>query len=202
MGLRGVSETEGALLTLTPAAVEQVGRIRSADERAGMVVRVTVLEDSPGAFRYTLRWVPESEREAGDRVVDADGALLYVDEESAPRLQGATLDFVDGIQGAGFTFENPNKPPLLNDPLAARVHALIEERVAPGVASHGGQVTLLDVRDGKIYVRLGGGCQGCGMVDVTLKQGIEAMLRAEIPEITEVLDTTDHAAGTNPYYSS
>ena len=69
-------------------------------------------------------------------------------------------------------------------------------------AERNGFDDLLDYAEGKVYVRLGGGCQGCGMVDVTLKQGIEALLRQEIPEIVEVVDTTDHASGTNPYYTS
>ncbi len=129
-----------------------------------------------------------------------DGVLLYIEGESVPRLEGTTLDFVEQVDRSGFKFDNPNLPPLLQDPVERPVHQILEEKINPGVAEHGGHVTLMDVRDGTVYVQLGGGCQGCGMVDVTLKQGIETMLRAEIPEITEVLDTTDHAAGTNPYY--
>ena len=68
------------------------------------------------------------------------------------------------------------------------------------MAGHGGVIELLDYKDGVVYLRMGGGCQGCGMANVTLKQGIERMLREEIPEILQVVDTTDHAGGTNPYY--
>jgi Fe/S biogenesis protein NfuA len=68
------------------------------------------------------------------------------------------------------------------------------------VGAHGGHVELLDIKDNTVYVRLGGGCQGCGMVDVTLRHGIEALIREEIPEIQQVVDTTDHASGNNPYY--
>ena len=77
---------------------------------------------------------------------------------------------------------------------------ILDARINPGVKAHGGHVSLIDVQDGRVFLQLGGGCQGCGMVDVTLRQGIEVMLKEEIPEITEVLDTTDHAAGDNPYY--
>jgi Fe/S biogenesis protein NfuA len=73
--------------------------------------------------------------------------------------------------------------------------------INPNLASHGGFVELLDVESNNIYVRMGGGCQGCGAADMTMKMGIERMLREEIPQIGEVLDVTDHAAGTNPYYS-
>ncbi len=88
----------------------------------------------------------------------------------------------------------------LDSPLAKKVQAVIDTDINPGVASHGGFVELMDVQEDKAYVRLGGGCQGCGMVNVTLKQGIEKRIRQAIPEISQVIDTTDHAGGTNPYY--
>jgi Fe/S biogenesis protein NfuA len=85
--------------------------------------------------------------------------------------------------------------------LMAKVQELIDSTINPAVAGHGGWVQLLDVKDNKVYIQLGGGCQGCGMADVTLKAGIERLIKEEIPEVEEVLDTTDHAAGANPYYT-
>jgi Fe/S biogenesis protein NfuA len=82
------------------------------------------------------------------------------------------------------------------------VQRVIENRINPQIASHGGFVTLLDVKDDTAYVSMGGGCQGCGMADVTLKQGIETMILESVPQIRRVLDTTDHAAGTNPFYAN
>jgi Fe/S biogenesis protein NfuA len=84
--------------------------------------------------------------------------------------------------------------------LMTKVQELIDNSINPAVAGHGGWVQLLDVRDNKVYLTMGGGCQGCGAADITLKAGIERLIREEIPEIEEVLDTTDHGAGTNPYY--
>jgi Fe/S biogenesis protein NfuA len=81
-----------------------------------------------------------------------------------------------------------------------RVQKILDEMINPAIASHGGFVDLLDVKENLVYLRLGGGCQGCGMVNVTLKQGIEATLKEEIPQIAGVIDQTDHAGGTNPYY--
>ncbi|MEE2703751.1 MAG: iron-sulfur cluster assembly accessory protein [Myxococcota bacterium] len=188
------------LIHLTEDAVSKARSLAEAGSREGMAIRVTATTDGPAAFRYALQFVEADERVSEDTVVDQAGVVLYIDPESAQFLSGATIDFVDDLSGAGFKFENPNQPPLLEDPVAARVHQLIEERINPTVASHGGHVTLIDVKDGKVFVRLGGGCQGCGQADATLKQGIEAMIRDEIPEITSVLDTTDHAAGENPYY--
>jgi Fe/S biogenesis protein NfuA len=85
--------------------------------------------------------------------------------------------------------------------LKSRVQEVIETMINPAVAGHGGYVELIDVQDDRVYLAMGGGCQGCGAADITLKAGIERLLKEEIPEISEVLDTTDHAAGNNPYYT-
>lgn len=85
--------------------------------------------------------------------------------------------------------------------LRAKVQELIDTMINPAVAGHGGFVELIDVQDNRVYLAMGGGCQGCGAADVTLKSGIERLLREELPEIEEILDTTDHASGENPYYT-
>jgi Fe/S biogenesis protein NfuA len=85
--------------------------------------------------------------------------------------------------------------------IRARVQEVIDTMINPAVAGHGGYVELIDVQDNRVYLAMGGGCQGCGAADITLKAGIERLLKEEIPEIQEVLDTTDHASGTNPYYT-
>lgn len=82
-----------------------------------------------------------------------------------------------------------------------KVQDLIDSAINPAVAGHGGYIELIDVKDSTVYLRMSGGCQGCGAADVTLKAGIERMIFEEIPEVTEVLDTTDHASGSNPYYA-
>jgi len=89
---------------------------------------------------------------------------------------------------------------LEQDEIKQKVQKILDEMINPAVAGHGGVVDLLDVKEDVVYLRLGGGCQGCGMVNVTLKQGIEATLKEEIPQIAGVIDQTDHAGGTNPYY--
>lgn len=86
------------------------------------------------------------------------------------------------------------------DDIKSKVQKILDEMINPAVAGHGGWVDLLDIKDNLVYLRLGGGCQGCGMVNVTLKQGIEATLREEIPQIAGVVDQTDHQGGNNPYY--
>ena len=89
----------------------------------------------------------------------------------------------------------------MSDDLKTRVQELIDSSINPAVAGHGGFVELLDVKDNTVYLQMGGGCQGCGAADITLKAGIERLIKDEIPEVVEVLDTTDHAAGSNPYYT-
>ena len=85
--------------------------------------------------------------------------------------------------------------------LREKVQQVLDEQINPGVASHGGWVELLDVQDNTVYLRMGGGCQGCGAADVTLKMGIERLIREQVPQVREILDTTDHAAGQNPFYA-
>lgn len=89
----------------------------------------------------------------------------------------------------------------MSDDLMTKVQELIDSTINPAVAGHGGFVQLVEVKDRKVYLQMGGGCQGCGAADVTLKSGIERLIKEEIPEVAEVLDTTDHASGANPYYS-
>jgi Fe/S biogenesis protein NfuA len=89
----------------------------------------------------------------------------------------------------------------MSEEMKTRLQDLIDTMINPAVAGHGGFVELLDVKDNKVYLQMGGGCQGCGAADITLKAGIERLIKEEIPEIEEVLDATDHGAGTNPYYT-
>lgn len=96
--------------------------------------------------------------------------------------------------------EKARLQPASSDSIRVRVQDVIDSKINPGVASHGGNVQLLDVKENIVYLKLGGGCQGCGMVDVTLKQGIQKILKAAVPEIQDVVDTTDHKSGNNPYY--
>ena len=91
--------------------------------------------------------------------------------------------------------------PAVEAQIRKRVQSVLDTQINPGVGGHGGRVDLLEVKGSTIYIKMGGGCQGCGMASVTLKQGIEKAIRQHVPEVTEIFDTTDHASGQNPYYS-
>ncbi len=185
-----------ALITITEAARAQIQKLESEKGLAERAVRVEI-QDLAGRV-YTLRFVALSEQTEDDVRIDMDGVALLVDARSASRLEDASLDFVDELHHSGFRLENARSPALSG--LAARVQEVIDDHVTPMVAQHGGQVVLVDVVDGRVQLEFGGGCKGCGMVDVTLKEGVERLLREAVPEIHEIVDATDHATGENPYH--
>lgn len=187
-------------IQLSDTAIDKVVEFAEHHPEAeGKSLRIYIQGGSRAAWEYGFTFDTPQET---DRVLSQGSLKVIVDHFSLMYMEGSEVDFIEDVRGAGFVVENPNKPPLLRDPVAAKVQKVLEERVNPGVASHGGSVSLIDYEDGRVYLELGGGCQGCGMADVTLRQGIEVMLKEAVPEVREILDTTDHAAGTNPYYSS
>lgn len=198
-------ETE--LLRFSDKAREMVLTfIGEEEEGQDYVVRVAVESPSPLDPRYSIALVDPAEVSGDDRVVDAGGFEVAVDSESAKLLEGAHVEWVETLNETGFRVENPNLRPIgsepLDGPLAERVQTVIDHEINPAVASHGGEITLVEVRDDVAYIEMSGGCQGCGMARVTLKQGVERMLGEAVPEIREIVDVTDHSAGTNPYYES
>jgi len=187
------------LVSLTDLARAKVLELMRAEGQGDAALRFGVAGRGPGGFQYKLGFVNASEQAADDRVVDAgEGLRLLIDATSVEQVKGTTIDFIGGPEGAGFRIDNPN--PLWTDPVAQAVQKVFDDEINPQVASHGGWVALLEVKGDVAYIQLGGGCQGCGMVDVTLKQGIEVVLRERVPQIREVIDTTDHGGGSNPYY--
>jgi Fe/S biogenesis protein NfuA len=186
------------MITITEAAQEQISGLLADEERHGLVLRLGITGRQPGGFQYKLGFVREDERAVDDVVIEAGSFKVFVDAESVPNLQGATLDFQEDELQSGFKINNPNSG--WADPKAMAIQKLLDEHINPAVADHGGFVVLLDVKDDIAYVALGGGCQGCGMADVTLKQGIEALITEEVPGISRVIDQTDHASGSNPFY--
>lgn len=194
------------MIELTQSAREHVLSFFAEEEDgAELAVRVSVANPSPVAPGYAMSLIEVAEIEDSDERFSVDGIEIVVDPESARILKGTTIDWVDSIQGAGFRFDNPNIKPLgsepLEGPLAERVQRVIDEHINPGVAMHGGAIRLVDIRDDVVYLQMGGGCQGCGMASVTLTQGIKQVFMRLVPEIVDVQDVTDHAAGTDPYFS-
>lgn len=196
--LKKLTGNEESLLTVTEAAQEKIHAVIEAEEVEVEGLRISIQGKTATAFQYSLGLATEAETD--DIVVECESFNVLVDAESAPDLKGAVIDYVDDLNASGFNIENPNTP-TWDNPKAQKIQELIDERINPAVAAHGGQIELLNVDDDSIYIHMGGGCQGCGMANVTLKHGIEAMIQEVFPEIKNVVDTTDHASGTNPYYS-
>ena len=186
------------MITITDIAKRRIHEFMQAENRPGLALRFAIQGRGPGGFQYRLAFVEESERAPADTVFEAGPFKVLIDPESVPYLQGVTIDFVEGPSESGFKIDNPN--PLWSEPVALAVQRVLDDEINPAVGAHGGWVSLLDVKDEVAYIQLGGGCQGCGMADVTLKQGIEVRIKEMVPQIREIVDTTDHAGGTNPFY--
>ena len=186
-------------LSFSPKAKEMLDHFAEATEEISQVcLRVEITGRSKDGFQYDLQFIEKKDSKEGDIEIVVEGMVVFVDPKSAKYLEGTTLDYQETLMGGGFSFENPN--PLWMDEISKAVAEIIETEVNPAVASHGGHVELMGVEDGKAVIVFGGGCQGCGMAEVTLKQGVESMIKDHVPSIDEVIDATDHAAGTNPFY--
>ena len=160
-------------------------------------------------YSYDLAFINSKDLTDADLQWETNGLTLVVPEDSHTRLVGATLDIPSNSAQGGLVIRNPNRPNPLGDiehleltgDIPERVQQLLEQRINPALASHGGFATLIGVDGPKAYITMGGGCQGCAMSQATLTEGIQSAILEAIPEITEVIDSTDHASGSNPFYT-
>lgn len=200
------------VVSVTPAARTVVLDARNAEADAeSLALWVEVTGADNGSFTYDIYFQARRDAAEGDVVEDDDGLVVVVPELSVPRLRGARLDFSEEGEG-GLVILNPNSPPQSDDvipataeltgELAQRIIEVLEVQVNPSIAMHGGRADLVGVDQLTAYLRLSGGCQGCGLARVTLSQGIEVALRDAVPELVSIVDVTDHASGTNPYFES
>jgi Fe/S biogenesis protein NfuA len=193
------------MLTFTDRARDMVLGYMDQNGDDPLALRIQVSGGSPIAPAFELTLVDRTERDPEDLALDAGGFTVLVDPSSAERLDGATVDFVERLNESGFEItpaatEAPaRKPP--EGPLADKVSAILEDQVNPQIASHGGRIELGGVEGTEIYMEMTGGCQGCAMSRMTLRQGVERTIRQALPEVTAIHDVTDHAAGENPYFS-
>ena len=180
------------------AATKLKGLVENHPEPV-MGLRLKIARRGPDGFEHLLTLVEQGYEPEGDAVLEVEGITIFVEEQNIDYLDGVAIHYEDkGTNVSGLEFDNPN--PLWADPVALQIQELFDSQINPSIAAHGGWVSLLDVKEERAFVELGGGCQGCGMADVTLKQGIETAVKETVPQITEVVDVTDHAAGSNPYF--
>lgn len=188
---------EEQLISISDTARSKLAELIQGADTPVIGIRVLAEATSPANPQYNLSFVQEGEDFEDDTVIDFDDLKVFIDPDSLNYVQNVRLDF---ITSGGFRIDRVLPKAQLKGPVAEKVQRLIDDHINPALQEHGGYVQLIDVQETRVYIELGGGCKGCGMVDVTLKQGIERMIKESIPEISEVLDTTDHASGNNPYY--
>ncbi len=197
------------VLELTEAAIEKVLEIRSAEDDAeALALRVEIIGESGVEYQYDLAFDAISEAGEGDHVYQIGDLSIIIEANSIENIRGATLDLPSNPNQGGLVIRNPNRPDPLGDmgdleltgDIAEKVSQLLEQKINPALASHGGFATLEGVQGDKVVVKMGGGCQGCSMSAITLAEGIKTAIVQAIPEVTEVLDATDHEAGENPFY--
>ncbi len=189
------------MLTLTDNAKQKVIEFITMEEKTGSwALRLSAQRMGPRKFHYELNLEEKADRAEDDIVRDFGDFEVVMDPQSAANVEDTTMDFEQRGFESGFKFDNPQT--RWKDPLAQKVQEVLDRDVNPAVASHGGRVELLRVEGDAAYLSFGGGCQGCGMADVTLKQGVEVAIKDAVPEIAQVLDSTDHSAGANPYFAS
>jgi Fe/S biogenesis protein NfuA len=202
----------------------------AAPDPDSRVLSVRVTGAADGEYVYALSLEPPAKVRAGDTVQHEGDLAIVVAADSVAKLRGATVDWSEDPLRSSFVVVNPNKPPPppltlptlpmspgagpagrppgppptpaagLDTDVARRVTAVLDREVNPSIASHGGHAELAGIEGATAYLRLGGGCQGCGMATVTLSQGIEVAITQGVSEIDRVVDVTDHASGTNPYF--
>jgi Fe/S biogenesis protein NfuA len=201
------------MLGITDAAYDKVmGFLLQEAEPERQAMWLEVTGTSANQWTCSIALKPLDAAAPHDAVIRHRDLAIVVPERDFDKVRGATIDWLDDPFGAGgLRVDNPNTPsPAIGAPPPAdlsgdvpqRVIQVLDQQVNPAIAAHGGRAELVAVEQGTAYLRLGGGCQGCSMATVTLSQGIETAIIQAVPEITSVVDVTDHHSGTNPYFEA
>lgn len=199
------------ILSITDDALVMILQIRDAEEGDDEFALFLEITGANGPqFNYELSFVPVVDAGETDIVERIGELAVVIRETDADNLRGANINLGADPMNPGLAIDNPNNPisptipsanrAELTGPLAEQVQHVLEHEVNPAIASHGGGARLISVEEDTVYLELTGGCQGCGMATMTLKHGIERIITEAIPEISRVVDVTDHDSGNNPYY--
>ncbi len=194
------------MINVSDSAQQYFAHLIGQQDEEGLGLRISVNHPGTPGASCDLQFSPENQRMEDDRMVEFDGFNMFVAAASEEWLADAEIDFEEDETGGQLTIKAPGikgSEPSADADMSQRVSWLLETEINPALASHGGHVALVDITEKlEVVLQFGGGCQGCGMADVTMKQGIEQTLTRHIPEITAVLDVTDHQSGDKPYYAS
>ena len=192
------------MASITDSAQEYLVELLEKQNVEGIAVRIFILDAGTPRAETCISFCRPGEEKAEDEVKQYKGFNAFIDQHSIPFLEDAVVDFQKDSMGGQLTIKAPNSrmPKLTKDsPLEDHINYILYNEINPGLAAHGGHVTLEEIFEDSVAVlRFGGGCQGCGMVDVSLKDGVEKTLMSQIPQLTEVRDVTDHSVKENAYY--
>lgn len=191
-------------INITEAAQEYLASLLAKQDHPNIGIRVFITQPGTPQAETCISYCRPGEEDPTDKVIGLTKFTAWIDAISEPFLEDAVVDFAEDRMGGQLTIKAPNaKVPMIDEssPLNQRVEYYLQTEINPGLAGHGGHISLIDIIEGSIAVlQFGGGCQGCGMVDTTLKDGVEKTLLERIPELTAVRDVTDHSNKENAYY--
>lgn len=192
------------MIELSETAAGHFRNLIASQNIPGLGIRIRAIGAGTPQGDCQLEFCEPSERSGNEWEIECEGFSIYVHADSVSALDGANIDFQRDATGGQLSIKAPNlrsKVPAADASLIERVRYLIESEINPKLASHGGKVSLREITaEGIVVLQFGGGCHGCGMADVTLRNGIEKTLRERIPEVSGVRDETDHSSGAKPYY--
>ncbi|MGA0259899.1 MAG: NifU family protein [bacterium] len=188
-------QVDESFFTISPEALKKI-QVQHEDASDGWLLSVEPKSPTKGV--YTLRPLKDDDTEQMQRF-EKEGVVFWMDFSLLPFLEGTEIQIDEDTEEIEVVNEGLGIGKLRGN-FEDRVRQVLDEQVNPMVASHGGVVSLSRIENGEVFLRFGGGCQGCGMVDVTLKQGVEVMMKESVPDIVAIHDATDHDSGSNPYY--
>ena len=206
-----MSNSTTTIVEITKAARDQITSLRESEGITDLHLGLRITGVGSQGFIYETSFLRADDVGSTDVVEDHDGLPVAIALDSVDDLRGAVLDLSGDGTGPGLVMRNPNVPSPaiggvdlselnLTGTTEEKIRTLLEKQINPAIAAHGGVASLVDVEGEVAHLELGGGCQGCGLAAITLRQGIEKTILDAIPEITEVVDVTDHAMGANPFY--
>ncbi|WP_396586607.1 Fe-S biogenesis protein NfuA [Bermanella sp. R86510] len=191
------------MLTITDAAKDYLLELLAKQNTPGMSVRVFITQPGTPYAETCLAYCRPDEVNPNDEIMDRDELRVYLDKQSILYMEDAKIDFAKDKMGGQLTIKAPNaKMPKVNadSPIEDQINYILYNEINPGLASHGGEVKLVEVTDDQLAVlEFGGGCQGCSAVDITLKEGIEKTLLSKLPQLAGIKDSTDHTNAENAY---
>ena len=192
-------------MEVTDSALKELAHILETHAAPVTGIRIQGESTSPLKVDFKMSMTQEASVTEEDKVTsfeyEGSAVNIYMDPESQPYSEHLKLDYIQALMGNGFKIDyKPPIPDHIDTDVYASVQRILEDKINPAIASHGGSVSLVDLKDNTMFLQFSGGCQGCAASAVTLRDGIEEMVKREIPQIEEIIDITDHAMGKNPYY--